>query len=362
MSDADPADNAIIDAFVSALQRIPSARAHLIARETPGGPDRGIDFVIEATVAARAITLLVAARTAAFPRDVRDVIWRLRAHTSQVASDGGVQRLPVLIADVISPGARAALRAGGVGYFDRSGSLFLPTPGAFVYIDSPQPKQARPTSSAIFFGRKAQVLSAIFERRAHWVSVKEIADVSGVSAATVSQTLMDLERRKWMQSRGGGPAKLRRLTDARAMIGTWATYVCEHRSPSAQLYQVPPAREDLPLRLAEVCNRCDTGYTVTGQAAAHIYNPGFAGPSRTLCRMVAGVRAKQALTALGARPVTEAWNLKVFETRSPIELAYGQTVGGVRLASMLQIYLDLLQGPEQDKNQAEFFRRERLGV
>jgi hypothetical protein len=78
--------------------------------------------------------------------------------------------------------------------------------------------------------------------------------------------------------------------------------------------------------------------------------------------MVAGVRAKQALTALGARPVTEAWNLKVFETRSPIELAYGQTVGGVRLASMLQIYLDLLQGPEQDKNQAEFFRRERLGV
>jgi hypothetical protein len=79
-----------------------------------------------------------------------------------------------------------------VGYFDIGGSLFVPTPGAFVFIDRPAAKNKARTLGSIFHGRKAQVLLAFFDRRDAWVTVKEIAAASQVSPATASQTLTDV--------------------------------------------------------------------------------------------------------------------------------------------------------------------------
>ena len=54
-------------------------------------------------------------------------------------------------------------------------------------------------------------------------------------------------------------------------------------------------------------------------------------------------------------------NLAVIETKSAGELLFRQQVGGVWLASPIQIYLDLLRGEGRAKEMAEHLRREKIG-
>jgi hypothetical protein len=362
MSEISESDVPLIDAFVAALSAVPDTTAHVVAREGSSEAQARIDYLVEAKVAGKSLVILVEAKQTAFPRDVREAIWQLRAYQSHRSMNTRSQTLGFIIAEAISPGARETLRAEGIGYFDKGGSLYVPASGAYVFIDRPQAKSKARALGAIFHGRKAQVLHAVFDRRDEWVSVKDIAESSGVSPATASKTLTELERRDWMQSRGTGPAKLRRLSDASAMVDAWARYVSAQKAPRPRRYFVPAREGDLTQRLAEVCDTHGVTYAITAEAAAQIYAPYLSNVSQVSCRLPAGPGIKDALDALDARPVDDGWNLAVLESKSPADFAHGQTLDDVRLASPLQVYLDLQSGPGRAKELADHLRQERLGV
>lgn len=69
---------------------------------------------------------------------------------------------------------------------------------------------------SLFTGRRAQVLHGLLIRHEDWFSVKDLAQKTLVSPATVSQVLTEMERLDWMESRGQGPSKQRHLRDSRA--------------------------------------------------------------------------------------------------------------------------------------------------
>jgi hypothetical protein len=362
MVEISESDVPLIDAFVAALSAVPDTTAHVVAREGACESQTRIDYLVEAKIAGKSLLMLVEAKQTAFPRDVREAIWHLRAYQSHRPTNGRSQTIGFIIAETISPGARETLRAEGIGYFDKGGSLYVPASGAYVLIERPQVKSKARTLGAIFHGRKAQVLHAVFDRRGDWVSVKDIAESSGSSPATASETLTELERRDWMQSRGSGPAKLRRLSDASAMVDAWGHYLSAQRPPRPRRYFVPVREGDLTHRLARTCEVHGTTYAVTGEAAAQIYAPYLSNVSQVICRMTAGREAQKTLDALDARPVDDGWNLAILEQKAPGGFANTQVMDGVRLASPLQVYLDLQSGLGRAKELAEHLRRERLGV
>jgi hypothetical protein len=352
----------LIDAFVAALSAVPDTTAHLVAREAASDALARIDFLVEAKVAGKSLLMLVEAKQTAFPRDVREAVWQLRAYQSHRPTNGRSQTVGFIIAEAISPGARETLRAEGIGYFDKGGSLYVPAAGAYVFIDRPLTKSKARALGAIFQGRKALVLQAVFDRRDDWISVKDVVEASGVSPATASTTLTELERRDWMQARGTGPAKLRRLSDASALVDAWARYASTQKSPRPRRYFVPAREGDLTQRVARVCEACGATYAITGEAAAQLYAPYLSSVSQVSCRMLAGREVQEALDALDARPVDDGWNLAVSEQKAPRDFAYTQIVDDVRLVSPLQVYLDLQAGPGRAKELADHLRRERLGV
>ena len=63
----------------------------------------------------------------------------------------------------------------------------------------------------------------------------------------------------------------------------------------------------------------------------------------------------------GMRVVNEGASLVLIETKSAGELLFRQNVGGVCLASPVQVYLDLLRGEGRAKELAEHLRKERIG-
>jgi hypothetical protein len=359
MSELMESDPTLVEAFLSALAKVPGAKTEAVAAEQLTQPYGRNDLVVHMTIAGKPLVLVIEVKNLAFPRDVREAVWQLRKYQPHQLTKSREHVVPFLIAETISPGAKETLRSEEVGYYDKGGSLYVPTPGAYILIDRPPPKKPR-TVGSIFAGRKAQVLLTVFDHRNEWVTVKDIAKASDVSPATASQTLTEMERRDWMQSRGSGPTKARKLVDPSEMISAWAQYRSAVKPPRPRRYYVSGTSEDVMQSLAGACDATGAKYAITGEAAAQRYAPYLSNISQVVCRMLAGTEASKALSAIEARPVTEGWNLAVHESKTTADFSHARKVDMVWLASPLEVYLDLQGAAGRAKEMAEHLRRGQL--
>lgn len=249
-----------------------------------------------------------------------------------------------------------------MGYYDSGGSLYLPAPGIYLYIDKPPPKTLVKSIRSLFSGRRAQVLHALLLHRQAWFGVTELAQLAQVSPATTSQVLTELERFDWLEEKGQGPSKERNLREPTALLDAWAKQVKIDQTPALSRYYVPATKpEALAMRVAEALEGRGVEYAISHEAAAQRLAPFLSNVSQVRLRMLPGHATDSALSDLGARLVTEGANLAVIETKSTGELLFRERMNGLWLASPIQIYLDLVCGEGRSKEMAEHFRKERIG-
>jgi len=348
----------LIGQFLVALRSLPDVQARLVRASLPG-----IDAQLALDVAGNPVHGLVKVRKAVFPRDARQFVWWSRnlAVKPLVGKSGG-EALAVLVAESISPAAKQLLQDERVGYFDSGGSLYLPARAALLYVDRPPPKSLSRNVRTLFNGRRAQVLHGLLVRHESWFGVKEIAEQALVAPATASEVLTELERYDWLESRGQGPGKQRHLRDPAALLDAWAKQLSAMKPPAMRRYFVPSMNVDeLAERLGQVCERHRVEYAVSFEAAAQRYAPFLSAISQVRCRLLAGPESDAVIADLGARVVNEGANLAVIEAKSAGDLLFRERVGGLWLASPIEVYLDLLRGEGRAKEMAEHLRRERIG-
>lgn len=363
MHESPLTERQLIGRFVDALRELPEVEAEL-DHWTPASKhgDRGHDAQVDLRVAGKSFVLLIEAKKTVFPRDVRQAIWQFREAGHERLQGQREAPLSLLVAEAISPGAKELLRSERVGYYDSGGSLFLPAPGAYLYIDKPPPKTLAKSARALFSGRRAQVIHTLLMQPQDWVGVTELAHQAMVSPATASQVLTELERFDWLASRGQGPHKQRQLREPAALLDAWVKQLAITRAPTLRRYYVPGMKaEALTTRIAEVFDAHEVQYAVSHEAAAQRYAPFLSNVSQVRTRVLISVNADAAIGDLGARVVNEGANLAIIEAESPGELLFRERVGGLCLASPIQIYLDLLRGEGRSKEMAEHFRKERIG-
>ena len=355
----------LVEQFLEALRALPRANAELVPSRWNGGrPERQLDAQVVLTVAGTPVTLLIEVKKALYPRDVRQILWRFKEFSR------GLPKTPrepevvfVLIADSISPGAQELLRGEWVGYFDSGGSLFLPAHGMYLYIDKPMARALSKSLRSLFSRRRAQMVHAVLMRPENWHRVVPLAKRAGVSPATASQVLTELERLDWMVARGRGPNKERYLREPGALLDEWAKQLNVMQSPVMRRYYVPAVPTDrLIQRIGRVFVAHRVEYAITHEAAAQCYAPFLSRVSQVRCRLVgASPAADAAIDELGARQVTEGINLVVIEVASPDELLFREQVDGIWLASPIQVYLDLVHSEGRAKEMANHLRRESIG-
>lgn len=361
--ESSPTDRQLITQFLNALRELPAVHAALDHLEPIGSTvDRGHDAQIDLQVAGKSFMLLVEAKKVVYPRDVRQVIWQFREASRGRPRGQGKEPLTLLVAESISPGAKELLRDERVGYYDSGGSMYLPAPGAYFYIDKPPPKTLTKSVRSLFSGRRAQVLHAVLIQHQDWFGVKELAQHAMVSPATASQVLTELERFDWLVSRGQGPSKERYLREPTALLDAWVKQLASIRAPNLRRYYVPATKADALLeRVGEVFDAHDAGYAISHEAAAQRYSPFLSSVSQVRARLLIGTNADAAIRDLGARMVNEGANLAIIEAKSPGDLLFRERVDGIWLASPVQVYLDLLRGEGRSKEMAEHLRKERIG-
>ncbi|MES2336301.1 MAG: hypothetical protein V4551_16720 [Pseudomonadota bacterium] len=350
----------LLEALVNALGEATGAAAHIVHEPQPLQNTAHPDAVIELGLEGKLYRFVVDAKRSLYPRDAREAIWKIRSY---LADWGRTDRqfIPVLVADSISPGARELLREERVGHFDTSGSLFISAKGLYIRIDRPSsPKQQRAITN-IFSGRRAQALHAVWTFGSNWFGVHQVADRAGVSPATASETLISIERREWVEVRGSGPSKERRLIDRRALLDAWADHQATVKpTANKHFYLRATALSDLQKLIDHTCDREGIPYEFTGITAGQIHAPYLSTVSQVFCRLPATHRAKAVLEAIDARPVREGWNLAVQESRSDDDFRFRQRQNDLWVADPLQTYLDLLQSGGRAKELAQHMRAEKL--
>jgi hypothetical protein len=211
------------------------------------------------------------------------------------------------------------------------------------------------------------VLQALLNDREKKFGVNDLAELTSLSPSTVSTTLKALEDFDWVSSEGKGPSKVRKLTDAHALLDAWSRKLDEMPSQSVRRFYVPEARDTANL-VALICNIArQIGHKVemTGEIAAQHYAPYLSRVNVVRCRMQSGPHTRlssQTLRQLDAREVSSGANLEVIESHDDHDFTFTRDVNDVKLATPLQVYLDLMRdGSGRSKEQAEHLRREALG-
>jgi hypothetical protein len=358
MTESIAAEHALLERLLKALGELPDFHAEVGLREPVLAVPNPADFEVHLNVAGKPVDLAVVMKKTAYPRDVREVLWQFNA--LRQASPADVH--PFLLAESLSAGAKALLESERVGYYDSGGSLFLPVPGAYVFIERPPPKALEKSVRSVFAGRRAQVLHWLLIHHGEWFGVTEIAAQAQVAPSTASEVLGELERFDWLATRGQGPGKQRQLREPAALLDAWAGQLATQRAPALRRYYVPGLKADSLIdRFGQVFEAHQADYAVSYEAAAQRYTPFLSGISQVRVWLAPGSAAHAALAELGARAVSEGANLAVAESKLAGELLFREQVGGVWLASPVQVYLDLLRGEGRAKEMAEHLRQERIG-
>lgn len=352
-------DEELLDELRCAVSALPNVSAQLRIGERRIVDHYTPDGLLDVSINNHHIELVIEAKSELFPRDVWQNIWRLRDYLEQ--ADGSSEKVAMLIAGAISKGARDILQSERVGYFDLGGSLFIPSSNIYVLIDRPLPKKSKRTASSIFQGQRARIVGAVIEVMPDWVSVKDLVEATGVSAGTASETLTEMERRGWLEIKGAGPTKLRRLLQRGPVLDEWASLIINQKAPRLDRYYVPyGAAGEIAQRLDKVCRDVGAKYAVTAEAAAQAYAPYLSTISQIKCRIQGGRLRSEVLSRLDARSVSEGWNFGVIEAAGKHNIAVGERIDGIVYAPLVQVYVDLLQGSGRAKEMADHFRKERL--
>ena len=344
----------LIDEFLKNLEELPKVRAKLEV-EQPLPADAKIDL----KVVGKDVTLLVEAKRAGYPRDVQQAIWQLRRAKEALPSHEEI--VLVMIAEYLSPGAKAQLRAEHIGYFESGGSKYLPAPGAYCYVEKPSAKPFERAVRSLYSGRRAQVIHTLLVHHERWFGVHELAEVSMVSPATVSEVCSELERQDWVSLQGKGPRKKRQLSQPTALLDAWAKEVKERPAPTMDRYYVPGVKADgLMQRVGEQFGKSNIEYAVSHEFAAQRYAPFLSSISQIRLRMIKSTKSQAVISEIGARSVVEGSNLGIIETDAG-ELLFRNEIDTIWLASPVQVYLDLMHGEGRSIEMADHLRKERIG-
>jgi len=353
-------DRDLIDSLSDSLAAIPGIHLGEISFEPEISGRLQPDVIFQLKIGDQEISIIAETRGDVFPRDAREVVWQLKQHQRDFASSNQ-HFVPMIIARSVSEGARSFLRDEHVAYYDLSGSLYIGVGDTFVLIDKPKSKRAKRKDVNIFKGTRAQVLHALFARADEWVSGSDIAEEAAVSPATVSQTFKDLERRDWLQAKGEGPAKRRRLIRPDVLLDAWRDSILVEPATKQSRYYVPNMKpEDMAKKIAGENYDDDCDLEITGQFAAQSYAPFLSNISNLAVRVTDKRSREWLLSVLGAREVSEGANLTVIDAKSK-RLSRGVSDDPERLlASPLQVYLDLLEDHGRSKEMAAHLRSQKL--
>jgi hypothetical protein len=301
--------------------------------------------------------LVVEVARSGYPRDIREGLWRLQRSKLEFPTSPK-NTATAILADHLTASSREMLKHNGCAYFDLGGSLYLKLPeaGLLIDIERPPPKLQERRANSIFTGAREQVVHALLHQRDNWCSGVDIASAARTSPFTVSQTISELERLDWVESKSIGPAVQRRLSQPGKLLDAWSAHWLTRNQKVSRWYQWSSSTEEMLHRIAQQVG-ARTGVVLTGAAAANQLSPWLTGVDR-VDLIVPPEAGEDIARELELKAAEQGSNISLLERSGASTLfdAPAQAEQSLKRASPFILYLDLLDGRGRNKELAQQLR------
>lgn len=295
-----------------------------------------------------------------FPRDVERA---LHTHENARRDDTTL----VLGAESMSVGARELLSGSGTSWVALDGAASIHLGTVWVERERRGPV-ARPQPSAAWTAARADVAEVALThvaRGARWpdgsqrmIDVETLAAQSGRSYGTVANALAQFDASGWTAP--GPEPRSRSVVDGGGMLDSWAEWEANHRGRWDSLHTLSrEPDENIGLLLHEFGD----DVVLTGSAVSERSHPTLTGP-RVVSAYVESERGWHELQRRAAAAMllpSDTGLIRLAPAPTQV-LGCATIVDGIRTASPIRVYADMLRGTDREREVAEDFRRRELGL
>ena len=330
----------IEDELRKILTSIPALSKVVVTAE--GQVAGNIRYDIEASVeigAKEKLTIICDVISKGEPQYIRSAAGQLMKIKEKLMKNSAAAYYPVIAAPYISPVSSRICEEMGIGYIDLSGNCMLIYKGIYVRIEGKlnKYKDARGNKSVFERGSiKSSVILRYLLRdpQKRW-RVQELAEASESSIGLVSRVKSYLEEREYALSTEDGffikkPAEV---------IAEWAktynakpntVYDCYSTDSIAQLEQ----------KLVAMQAESGIDYAFTGFSGGVRYAPTVR--YNKIHVYVPLQNLQEAIAAMQCKKVTSGANISIIVPYDPCTMIDARIINGSRVASPVQVCLDLL--------------------
>ena len=317
------------NALRACLSKVPFLRINNIRKE-PGIRDNKLDLLVKLSVQGIEKELLIEIKSNGQPRRAREAVNQLLRYQTVFPKAYGV-----FVAPYISPTASEICIKEGIGYADLSGNCRLCFEQVFIeQTGNPNAFAERRDLRSLYSPKAERVLRVLLSKPEKTWKMKALANEAGVSLGQVANVKKLLNDREWIQTDRSGFS----LVTPEQLLNEWAENYTYRKSGICNLYSLKSVPE-IEVSIAEVCRQRKLNYALTGFSGA--------------ARLAPAVRYQRVFVYIdeAEKDVVEQMNFKEVQSGANVSILtpydegvfYGVLeVGGVKIASPIQIYLDLM--------------------
>jgi hypothetical protein len=270
----------------------------------------------------------------------------------------------MLAATYLSPTKQAMLRDTQTAFLDFAGNAWIVTPGVHIDRRGFENSEKEPREQRDPFSDKASLVLRTLLSTQSPIGVRQIADVvdstgeTSLSPGYVSKVVQELERRGYAARREDRIV----LKHGRELLEEWVIAYRRRTHIASREYFMPsPSAESLMPGIAEAFDRQGIDYVFAGHAGASLVDR-YASFDVIDVYVRSLEDADLALAALGAHQVDRGGNVRVSLPYYRESAFYDRQApgGAMKVASDVQLYLDLYDYPIRGREQAEHLYERRL--
>jgi hypothetical protein len=303
------------------LENIPFLKISSIEREKEGA-----DFMVSLDVTDKKGVLIVEARNNGQPRIAREAVNQLIRYRNTYQD-----AYLIFMAPYISPQSAEICRKDGVGYLDFAGNCYLSF--GQVYIEqtgNPNPFRTRRDMVSLYSPKSSRVLRVLLNSSGRTWKMEDLADEARVSLGQVANVKKLLLDREWI---GDGFS----LREPWKLLEDWADVYTYRKNEFRDFYSLDRIPE-IESNLAKACSEKSIEYALTGFSGAARLAPAVR-YNRAMAYV--SIFSENLLSSINLKEVPSGANVMLLRPYDE-GIFYGtRAIHNIRIASPLQIYLDL---------------------
>lgn len=317
------------EALKRCLAEVPFVEGPILSSQPDHG-DMAPDLLLKVIVPDGEKQIIVEPNTVGQPRIARNAVNQLLRYLRDFPDAYGIFAAPY-----ISPRAGEICIREGIGYLDLAGNCHLSF--GLVHIErtgKPNPFSDKRELRSLYSPKATRILRVLLLNPKMAWRVQTLAEEADVSLGLVSKVKKLLADREWITM---DPEGLR-LADPEALLAAWADNYTYRKNEIREFYSLKsiPEIED---EIADLLPRMGLRYALTGFSGADRLAP-FTRYNKAM--VYVDETDEDLATVLSLKPVTSGANVTLL-TPYDEGVFYGtRDIGGIIIASPVQIYLDLV--------------------